>query len=643
VNMKNSDSRKSRIFALTLAMTTILSPECQAGWDLHLPSLPLPPLPHLPGLPPIPSLPSLPPFPGSQGFPRLPGLPPVPSLPGLPVLRLPQLPNCGGDICNFLENVKRGATNGISETTRTVQDTKVVTQIFDGSTLTQITNAHGDAITTIVKAGGDFVATLKKADGDVIATYQKANRDVTTTYQKANDDTVTTVTKGWRDVGEQSKRDFENLVGAGTAIKHYAISQANGYKDSINHAEHRIREGKVVDALWGLGTEPVKNEEANAFQAVHESVVLNTAAQVAASAYGGPGGAAAYAAWYTYRETGNVELAIKAGILTGAASAAAGAAGKMPSGTSGELVKKAIVSGSIGGLAVAAAGGDKEAIKNGFLLSASMVLIQDGYRRVTDHPLDGKIATKDAYCMRTLNAPCSPPPEAYLRDGKGNILDIDHHPLDLNGNKIGPDGKLLLDNHGFPQQGEPFVDVTKTDPLANHVGKWSTANDHSMAGERGALMTGVSKVPGMNTMAMFHDQWAVSWKMGDAATIATIYPATVLTYVGTGAPLYTQIQTTVVSSAKGASQQEAQKQGAKPPSPPSNDFKRTSYLCYYKKQTRTIALTDSLGTQPCQMTYTANGGLISSHGTAATPNMCVPAAERMVSTLQRSGWACLVR
>jgi hypothetical protein len=41
--------------------------------------------------------------------------------------------------------------------------------------------------------------------------------------------------------------------------------------------------------------------------------------QVAATAYGGPGGAAAYAAWYAYRATGgDAETALRVALITGA-------------------------------------------------------------------------------------------------------------------------------------------------------------------------------------------------------------------------------------------------------------------------------------------------------------------------------------
>ncbi len=137
---------------------------------------------------------------------------------------------------------------------------------------------------------------------------------------------------------------------------------------------------KSVDAMWGLGTEPAKSGEANFFKATQESKVVNAAAAIAATAYGGPAGAAAYAAWSTYRQTGNADMALRAGLLAAVTSEVGSAVAQMPAGTTGEIIKKAAMAGAAGGISVAAAGGDEQAIKDGFLKSAGNVLIQGGSR-----------------------------------------------------------------------------------------------------------------------------------------------------------------------------------------------------------------------------------------------------------------------
>lgn len=54
-------------------------------------------------------------------------------------------------------------------------------------------------------------------------------------------------------------------------------------------------------------------------------------------------------------------------------------------------------------------------------------------------------------------------------------------------------------------------------------------------------------------MGLFHDKWVVSWGMDTLTNKATIFPAIVLTYVGTGAPLLADIAATVRSQAASTS------------------------------------------------------------------------------------------
>ena len=59
--------------------------------------------------------------------------------------------------------------------------------------------------------------------------------------------------------------------------------------------------------------------------------------------------------------------------------------------------QKIVVTGAIGGVAVAAVGGNDEAIKTGFLSSGTMVLVQDGFHSYTGHELSGKASEGEAY------------------------------------------------------------------------------------------------------------------------------------------------------------------------------------------------------------------------------------------------------
>ena len=85
-----------------------------------------------------------------------------------------------------------------------------------------------------------------------------------------------------------------------------------------------------------------------------------------------------------------------------------------------------------------------------------MLLIQDGYKRITTHDLDPRASKGDAYCMAAVNvdASCAPPKEAYVRD---------------------QDGQILRD-----EKGRPMVDVLKTDPPQHVLCRSQLARaDHS--------------------------------------------------------------------------------------------------------------------------------------------------------------------
>jgi hypothetical protein len=131
-----------------------------------------------------------------------------------------------------------------------------------------------------------------------------------------------------------------------------------------------------------------------------------------------------------------------------------------------------------------------------------------------------------AYCMAATDptAPCAPPKEAYELDR---------------------DGKPILD-----RDGQPRVDVRKTDPRAPHVGTWAKPGEAPVIGtqETSTFMITVSKVPGMNAMALLHDDLSYQMAFDPATNVWTIVPASVVTYYGTGVPTENQIRETAEDS-----------------------------------------------------------------------------------------------
>jgi hypothetical protein len=521
-----------------------------------------------------------------------------------------------------------------------------VTEHATGEVIRTVETTGVDVVETSKRAGGDIATNLKKSSGDVVTVVEKANGDIVTTVKKAAGDTATTIVKAEADTRAEVGRALVNTADAAKALERFHEQQLKGTARTLTNAEQRLREGKAVDALWGLGTEPLQQTQDNAAAALQESTILATVAQTAAAAYGGPAGAAAYAAWYAYKQTGDANLALRVGLITAASSYASAGVGGMPSGTAGELAKKTALAAAVGGLAAAAAGGDRQAMQEAALWSAGAILLQDGYKKYTGHELDGKSSQGEAYCMAAdpaSKATCLPPEEAYLRDANG---------------------KILTDADGLPQ-----VDVTKTDPSRPHVGKWSPINESRISGERSGFMTGVSRVPGMNAMSVFHDNWAVSWDMGPVTTVATIPPAIVLTYIGTGAPYYDRIEKTAIerwredqqksaiapagngpanppaAAATGPSGGAASgKSGPKAPTAKAPTYEERGFLCQTAAQPRTVWVEKPLERADfaCRVHYIKDGVQTTPWVARNEKGYCAPKAQLLADKLAKP-FQCIYR
>ena len=340
----------------------------------------------------------------------------------------------GWDPIGDITHPDRIIQNTIRETDRAIHDIPNVPR----NVVRETTNIGNNIVNTTVKAGSDVVVTVQKAGTDVIATYAK----------------------GWRDTTEQTKRSFADIVDAGQAVVRFTGRQLQDDIRSVNNAANRVREGKVVDALWGLAVEPAQATERNFGKAAQESAVINASAQLAATAYGGPAGAAAYAAWSTYNATGDANLALKAGILSAATSAAGGSVGRMPSGNAAELLKKSAVAGAVGGIAVAAAGGDERAVKDAFLKSGGAVLIQGSSNQLRHYSPRASNTLQAIQCISARDVDCLSN-TTYARDLKGKIL--------------------------YDERGRPRLDMTPVNPR-QRIGQWTSIDPSSAFGKQSAVL-----------------------------------------------------------------------------------------------------------------------------------------------------------
>ncbi|MER8447053.1 hypothetical protein NKH52_28080 [Mesorhizobium sp. M1066] len=460
----------------------------------------------------------------------------------------------------------------------------------------------GDTLTTIQKAAGDTVRTLQQANGDVFATVQQAGEDAITTTHKAAGDVAETYVKAWRDVGEQGKRSFDDAVDAGEATKHFVENQAKADFEALNKAAKRFEDGKVVDAMWGLGMDPLKSGEENFAKATQESKVISAAAATAAAAYGGPAGAAAYAAWSTYRQTGNADMALRAGLLAAVTSQTGSSIGQMPTGTAGEIIKKAAMAGAAGGVAIAAAGGDEQAIKDGFLKSAGAVLVQGGTEKLKAYSPEANDAYEIAQCISARDVDCLSN-TTWARDAKGKIL--------------------------YDETGKPRIDTSEIDP-DNYIGKWSQVDPQSVEGQVNAIIAQTSKLPKTEAIPILDNKWVLTWTLGKERHIKKERPTVVLTYVGDDPPFVSTV--TYGDAATEASQ---------PPPEDARPDTGDKLVAYYEKPADRKRVIDAFEKNSIEYTKLDYVGLehtkTLSNALICGPNTRVADLKKVAFSLMRAG------
>ncbi|WP_447763550.1 hypothetical protein [Pseudomonas reinekei] len=390
---------------------------------------------------------------------------------------------------------------------------------------------------------------------NVIREVNKGFEDVLWNAEKAGKDIEANVAKSGRDVED-----------AGQAIGKYVESSIHSQLDAVTEAAQRIQEGKFVDAVWHAALDPLNDTQKNAAIASTESSLINTVGQVAATAYGGPQGAAAYAAWLTYHQTGgNLNAAIQVGLITGITATAMQGVNNHMTINNYSVDQKALVMATIGGASIAAAGGSPDQIRDGFFTAGAMVYVQDHYQKRTQHELDEDTmkASKHEgkpYCTAGVSDKCIKVPESAIlaKDKDGNPTKIDYSKADIS----------------VPATGQGGVG--------------------GLTGDQGQFMQGLSKIPGVQGMSVMHDNWVVDYGLnnylGGYANQATIVPAILVYYLGTGAPFYeAQRKTVIESTIKNKVYADAgQKQQEPPPIQrtilqPNSDVVVDSYICGYDR------------------------------------------------------------
>jgi hypothetical protein len=284
---------------------------------------------------------------------------------------------------------------------------------------------------------------------------------------------------------------------------------------ALDNGVRRAREGNVIDAVWRVVYEPAKAAEQNFFKATQESSVIYAAAQTEATAYGGPAGAAAFAAWYTYKTTGDAHRALWAGVKAAVENSTGSQYDNMPTLTVPDVVKKAAVAGAVGGIAAAAAGGDENAVKGAFLKAGSAVLVQGASDQLTPYVPEAPHAVNTVQCISARDIDC----------------------------------------------------LSSTDPS---IGQWTGIDPNLPDGRTRQIVTGISELPKTQSIPIANNQWVITSTMGQNATLEHNTPSVVLTYVGANPNFNSTFNyLSIAAASSGGSSKAGHRRGASPPPAPN--------------------------------------------------------------------------
>lgn len=321
----------------------------------------------------------------------------------------------------------------------------------------------------------------------------------------------------------------------------YTASTLQSQVLSVEQAAQRVSEGKLVDAVWHLGVDPMNAQQEAAAKAAIKSSVIRAVGQAAATAYGGgASGAAGYSAWLAYHETGgNLELALRAGAIAGATSSVMKSTSSLTDGTDiqahlhiDQVAQRGIISGAVAGVAVAVSGGDQDEIQRAAVAGIAMSVIRDGYKSLTRQDV-----TEEALKHSVGDGPC-------LGAGPESPLPCVE--------------EAKASGAYYEENGKWRVDYTKLPQRMPHVGKVADGLAQDALAEDAPGMVFLSRIPGMNAMGHAHDAWVESMVGSvdpttlEIISISTIPPFMIMTYNGTGFHVQDLIRREITAASDGA-------------------------------------------------------------------------------------------
>ena len=457
---------------------------------------------------------------------------------------------------------------------------------------------------------------LRKANGDIISRIDQASRDGFKTSSKNAQGLVSLGERGWKKSSGQTRKDFKELTNAARAAERFQKRQNKADQDLLGKGSRKLLKGAPIGELWQTAVDHTHASDDNLAKATQESALLAAVAQAAATFYGGPAGAAAYAAWSTYHATGDANLAFRAGIIAALSNQAGASVSTMPTGTMSEVLKKAALAGSMGGIATAAAGGDEKAVKEAFLRSAGNVLIQAGNSKLTQYSPTAKNAVDTVQCVSARDVDCLSRTR-WAKDAQGKLEKL--------------------------ANGSPYVAKLKS--AQEQAAAWSAYAKGSVEEQKAKYLTPLSKIPQTDAIPLFNNRWVLTSTLGTKATPEEGVPTVVLTYVGPDAPVYSKTTYNVPGEKPftvGSAPPTREHSGLS--SAQAQPTTHATFVCSALGYNRTIVVTD---TAPgCKSIYRKEGGVAQTLWNTSLPGkipVCMAESEKVLVKLRQASFKCSSR
>ncbi|KJV35681.1 hypothetical protein VI08_06640 [Luteibacter yeojuensis] len=324
---------------------------------------------------------------------------------------------------------------------------------------------------------------------------ENVDKRVTATFGKD----VSNYAMAWHYKADDVRRKISDGVDAAKAGARYAEREAAAEVKNAERTANYLKQGDVGKAIIASSIDRARSNEDNSFKAMQESALIRQAAQQAAAMYGGPGGVAAFEAWYTYRTTGDVDQAWKAGISTGIASQVGAQAAAMPSGTAQEILSKAVVAGTAGGIAVAMQGGSEADVTNAFLHTGGNVIIQSASDALATRV--GPENMETAHCISARDLGCFSHSK-FVTEAHDKLQ---RYVVDLNGQ------------------------LPPLQAIDEYTGTWLGSNPATPKGRQALFVGSISKLPLLDAVPVDGKRFLLSTSFGTAGPLSGTKPFVVLT------------------------------------------------------------------------------------------------------------------